>query len=58
VSQEGSQPTAAFIDQSLLPPKVGAQVLIGGKEGIVLSGRGKDEKSGGIYLNTLETGNG
>lgn len=62
VSQDGSQPTAAFIDQSLLPPKVGAQVLIGGTEGVVLPGTGKYESAGGPYstrlkLETDEVGN-
>ena len=62
VSQDGSQPTAAFIDQALLPPKVGAQVLIGGTEGIVLPGTGKYKKAGGAYstrlkLETDELGN-
>ena len=54
VSQDGSQPTAAFIPQSLLPPKVGARVLVGGTEGIVLPGTGKFEKAGGGYSTRLK----
>ena len=54
VSQDGSQPTAAFIDQSLLPPKVGAVVLIGGTEGVVLPGTGKYATAGGGYSTRLK----
>ena len=54
VSQDGSQPTAAFIDQALLPPKVGAQVLIGGTEGVVLPGTGKYKNAGGGYSTRLK----
>ena len=54
VSQDGSQPTAAYIDQALLPPKVGAQVLIGGTEGVVLPGTGRYKKAGGAYSTRLK----
>ncbi len=54
VSQDGSQPTAAFIPQSLLPPKVGDVVLIGGTEGVVLPGTGKYKKAGGPYSTRLK----
>lgn len=54
VSQDGSQPTAAFIDQALLPPKVGTQVLIGGTEGVVLPGTGKYANAGGAYSTRLK----
>lgn len=54
VSQNGSQPTAAFIPPSLLPPKVGDVVLIGGTEGVVLPGTGKYENAGGPYSTRLK----
>jgi hypothetical protein len=54
VSQDGSQPTAAFIPQDLLPPKVGAVVLIGGTEGVVLPGTGKYRNAGGGYSTRLK----
>ena len=53
-SQDGSQPTAAFIDPALLPAKVGTQVLIGGTEGVVLPGTGKYKKAGGPYSTRLK----
>jgi hypothetical protein len=54
VSQEGTLPTAAFIPESLLPPKVGDVVLIGGTEGLVLPGTGKYKKAGGDYSTRLK----
>ena len=41
-------------DQALLPPKVGAQVLIGGAEGVVLPGTGKYANAGGAYSTRLK----
>jgi hypothetical protein len=54
VSQEGTLPTAAFIPQELLAPKVGDIVLIGGTEGLVLPGTGKYSKAGGAYSTRLK----
>ena len=54
VSQDPAQPTAAFIPPSLLPPKVGDVVLIGGTEGIVLPGTGKYKNAGGGYSTRLK----
>ena len=47
-------PTAAPIPTDLLTPKVGAQVWMGGTEGVVLPGTGKYKRAGGAYSTRLK----
>lgn len=54
ISQEGGHPGGAFADPTLIPPKEGAVVLVGGAEGVVVGGTGKYVKAGGMYSTRLK----
>jgi hypothetical protein len=54
VSEDGGHPAGAFTDPTLVPPKFGAVVLVGGAEGSVVGGTGKYKKAGGAYSTRLK----
>jgi hypothetical protein len=54
ISQEGGHPGGAFADPSLIPPKQGVVVLVGGAEGQVVGGTGKYADASGAYSTRLK----
>lgn len=54
LSQDGGHPGGAFADPSLVPPKYGDVVLLGGAEGLVVGGTGKYSHGGGPYSTRLK----
>jgi len=54
ISQDGGHPGGAFADPSIVMPKVGDQVLVGGAEGQVVGGTGKYSGAGGGYSTRLK----
>ena len=54
LSQEGGHPGGAFADPSLIIPKHGDVVLLGGAEGLVLGGTGKYAGATGPYSTRLK----
>ena len=54
LSQEGGHPGGAFADPSLVIPKHGDLVLLGGAEGLVVGGTGKYSSAGGPYSTRLK----
>ena len=54
ISEDGGHPAGAFAEPSLVPPKFGAAVLVGGAEGQVVGGTGKYRKAGGGYSTRLK----
>jgi hypothetical protein len=54
VSQDGGHPGGAFADPSLIIPKHGDVVLLGGAEGLVVGGTGKYSAASGPYSTRLK----
>ena len=54
LSQEGGHPGGAFADPSLIIPKQGDVVLLGGAEGLVVGGTGKYAVATGPYSTRLK----
>jgi hypothetical protein len=54
LSQDGGHPGGAFADPSLVIPKQGEVVLLGGAEGLVVGGTGKYRTAGGAYSTRLK----
>jgi hypothetical protein len=54
LSQPGGHPGGAFADPSLVIPKHGDVVLLGGAEGLVVGGTGKYRTAGGAYSTRLK----
>jgi hypothetical protein len=54
LSQEGGHPGGAFADPSIIIPKQGDQVLLGGAEGVVLGGTGVYAGASGAYSTRLK----
>ena len=54
LSQDGGHPGGAFADPSLVIPKQGDVVLLGGAEGLVVGGTGKYKNAGGPYSTRLK----
>lgn len=54
LSQAGGHPGGAFADPSLIIPKHGDVVLLGGAEGLVLGGTGKYAGATGPYSTRLK----
>lgn len=54
LSQDGGHPGGAFADPSIIIPKAGDQVLLGGAEGIVLGGTGLYAGASGGYSTRLK----
>ena len=54
LSQDGGHPGGAFADPSLIIPKQGDIVLLGGAEGLVVGGTGKYRTAGGAYSTRLK----
>ena len=54
LSQDGGHPGGAFADPSLVTPKHGDLVLLGGAEGLVVGGTGKYRNAGGPYSTRLK----
>ncbi len=54
LSQDGGHPGGAFADTTLVPPKHGDVVLVGGAEGLVVGGTGKYAKASGGYSTRLK----
>jgi hypothetical protein len=55
ISKDGGHPGGAFVDTTLIPPKVpGLAVLAGGAEGDVVGGTGQYKKAGGGYSTRLK----
>lgn len=54
VSQDGGHPGGAFADPSLVIPKQGEVVLLGGAEGLVVGGTGRYNTAGGPYSTRLK----
>jgi hypothetical protein len=54
LSQDGGHPGGAFADPSLVIPKHGDVVLMGGAEGLVVGGTGKYRYAGGPYSTRLK----
>ena len=54
LSQDGGHPGGAFADPSLVIPKHGELVLLGGAEGLVVGGTGKYSAAGGPYSTRLK----
>lgn len=54
LSQDGGHPGGAFADPTLIPPKQGDVVLIGGAEGVVVGGTGKYSSARGPYSTRLK----
>jgi hypothetical protein len=54
LSQNGGHPAGAFADPTLVPPKEGVVVLVGGAEGLVVGGTGEYSGAGGGYSTRLK----
>jgi hypothetical protein len=54
LSQDGGHPGGAFADPSLVIPKQGEVVFLGGAEGLVVGGTGKYRNAGGPYSTRLK----
>ena len=54
LSQDGGHPGGTFADPSLVIPKQGDLVLLGGAEGLVVGGTGKYKNAGGPYSTRLK----
>jgi hypothetical protein len=54
LSQDGGHPGGAFADPTLVIPKQGDVVLLGGAEGLVVGGTGKYRNAGGLYSTRLK----
>ena len=54
LSQDGGHPGGAFADPSLVIPKQGDVVLLGGAEGLVVGGTGKYRNASGPYSTRLK----
>jgi hypothetical protein len=54
LSQDGGHPGGAFADPSLIIPKHGDVVLLGGAEGLVVGGTGKYVNARGTYSTRLK----
>jgi hypothetical protein len=54
LSQDGAHPGGAFADPSLVIPKQGEVVFLGGAEGLVVGGTGKYRNAGGPYSTRLK----
>ena len=54
LSQDGGHPGGAFADPSLVIPKHGDVVLLGGAEGLVVGGTGNYRNAGGPYSTRLK----
>ena len=54
LSQDGGHPGGAFADPSLVIPKQGEIVLLGGAEGLVVGGTGKYRNASGPYSTRLK----
>jgi len=54
LSQDGGHPGGAFADPTLVIPKHGDLVLLGGAEGLVVGGTGKYRNAGGAYSTRLK----
>jgi hypothetical protein len=54
LSQEGGHPGGAFADPSLIIPKHGDVVLLGGAEGLVIGGTGRYSGATGPYSTRLK----
>jgi hypothetical protein len=54
LSRDGGHPGGAFADPSLVMPKHGDVVLLGGAEGLVVGGTGKYSNAGGPYSTRLK----
>ena len=54
LSQDGGHPGGAFADPSLVIPKQGDVVLLGGAEGLVVGGTDKYKNAGGPYSTRLK----
>ena len=54
LSQDGGHPGGAFADPTLVIPKHGDAVLLGGAEGLVVGGTGKYATAGGPYSTRLK----
>src|SRR5262245_35752309 len=54
LSQDGGHPGGAFADPTLIIPKQGDVVLLGGAEGLVVGGTGKYRNAGGPYSSRLK----
>ena len=54
LSQDGGHPGGAFADPSLVIPKHGDIVLLGGAEGLVVGGTGKYSNARGPYSTRLK----
>lgn len=54
LSQDGGHPGGAFADPTLVIPKHGDIVLLGGAEGLVVGGTGKYVTAGGPYSTRLK----
>ncbi len=54
LSQDGGHPGGAFADPTLVIPKHGELVLLGGAEGLVVGGTGKYRTAGGPYSTRLK----
>ncbi len=54
LSQEGGHPAGAFADPTLVPPKQGVVVLVGGAEGQVVGGTGRYHGASGGYSTRLK----
>ena len=54
LSQDGGHPGGAFADPSLVIPKHGELVLLGGAEGLVVGGTGKYGSAQGAYSTRLK----
>ena len=54
LSRDGGHPGGAFADPSLVIPKQGDVVLLGGAEGLVVGGTGKYKNAGGPYSTRLK----
>jgi len=54
LSQDGGHPGGAFADPTLIIPKHGDVVLLGGAEGLVVGGTGKYRNAGGPYSTRLK----
>jgi len=54
LSQDGGHPGGAFADPTIITPKAGDQVLLGGAEGVVLGGTGIYAGATGGYSTRLK----
>jgi hypothetical protein len=54
LSQDGGHPGGAFVDPTLVIPKQGDVVLLGGAEGLVVGGTRKYRDAGGPYSTRLK----